>query len=125
MHYRCILKAESPTSWTFFRELRVSVMTCCRFLRSDSDPRLLETAQHEKQTGEQDGGRRNEEDPDGHHHGPAGSAGGENEQDSGFHREQTERMKPQSRSVTPWRHQALQNLIETPCASTISLYLKL
>lgn len=99
-------------------------MTCHRFLHSDSDPRLLETAQHEEQTGEQDGGRRNEEDPDGHHHGPAGSAGGENEQDSGFHREQTERMKPQSWSVT--------HTMETPgvtkshrnslCVNTIPLF---
>lgn len=118
-------ESQKPNILDFFCELRVSVMTCYRFLHSDSDPCLLETAQHEKQTGEQDGGRRNEEDTDGHHHGPTGSAGGENEQDSGFHREQTERMKPQSWSVTPWRHQALPNLIETPCASTISLYLKL
>lgn len=69
------------------------------FAHSDSDPRLPETAQHEKQTGEQDRGRRTEEDPHGHHHGPAGSAGGEDKQDSGFHREQTERIKLQPQIV--------------------------
>lgn len=63
---------------------------CCFFPCSNPDPCLSETAQHEEQTGEQDRGRRAEEDPHGSHHGPPGSAGGENEQDSGFHWKQTE-----------------------------------
>lgn len=93
------------------------------FAHSDSDPRLPETAQHEKQTGEQDRGRRTEEDPHGHHHGPAGSAGGEDEQDSGFHREQAERIKlrPQIVVKASW----IKMFIEAPPQlSKLSLYIR-
>lgn len=51
---------------------------------SDSDPCLSETAQHKEQNGEQYSGRWAEEDPHGRHHGSPGSAGGEDEQGSGF-----------------------------------------
>lgn len=54
-------------------------------LCSNPDPCLPETAQHEEQDGEQDRGRWAEKDTHGRHHGPPGSTGGENQQDSGFH----------------------------------------
>lgn len=69
------------------------------FLCSNSDSRLPETAQHEKQAGEQDRGCWAEEDPDGRHPGPPGPAGGENEQNSGFSRKQTEGMRRRCRAA--------------------------
>lgn len=59
-------------------------------LCSDPEPRLASPAQHEEQDGEQDGGRGTEEDAHGCDLGPAGSAGGENQQDPRFPREQAE-----------------------------------
>lgn len=66
------------------------IILCVVFLGSDPDPRLAPSAQHEEQAGEHDQRSRTEEDSHGCDPGPAGPAGGENQQDPGFHREQDE-----------------------------------
>lgn len=85
-----LYQLEDKLKFSFFlfftsNEKNINNLMCFFFPCSNPDPCLSETAQHEEQTGEQDRGRRAEEDPHGRHHGPPGSAGGENEQDSGFH----------------------------------------
>lgn len=79
-----------------------------------SHPCVTETPQHEEPTGEQDGGCRDEEDPDGRHHGPPGPAGRESEQNPGLHREQTQGIR--QREVS---NQTLQHYLKFPLISLI------
>lgn len=92
------LSFNSEVLFLFFRLDYLCIMVLFSFC-SNSDSRLPETAQHEKQAGEQDRGCWAEEDPHGRHPGPPGPAGGENEQNSGFYRKQAEGMRRRCRAA--------------------------
>lgn len=63
----------------FYPLLTETILIGCSCLsRSNLDPCLFETSQHEKQAGEQDWRCWAKEDPHGHHHGSPGPTRGEN-----------------------------------------------